>query len=187
VKSLALPYTIIDIGWWFQLTLPTSFYDIGYGDLPGTMPGDGNVVSAFTDARDVGKFVVETIIDRRTINKSVFCYSEMMSMNQVYDVLDRVSGRRFDRNYVCCSNHSCLSALDSGHFPLTELQTDFRRRDDRQVGRAPRTRTRRIGRESYLPVLEVLGHSGRELGGVCQVSWLPVRKRVVSGFEGHVV
>jgi nucleoside-diphosphate-sugar epimerase len=100
VKSLALPYTIIDIGWWFQLTLPTSFYDIGYGELPGTIPGDGNVLSAFTDARDVGKFVVKTIVDPRTINKSVFCYSEMMSMNQVFDVLDRVSGRKFERNHV---------------------------------------------------------------------------------------
>jgi hypothetical protein len=118
VKSLALPYTIIDIGWWFQLTLPTSFYDVGYGELPGTIPGDGKVLSAFTDARDVGKFVVKVIADHRTINKSVFCYSEMMSMNQVYDVLDNVSGRKFDRNYVSCS-----VTCNSLHlFSLTHLQ-----------------------------------------------------------------
>jgi uncharacterized protein YbjT (DUF2867 family) len=107
VKSLALPYTIIDVGWWFQLTLPTSFYDIGYGDLPGTIPGDGNVLSAFTDARDVGKFVARTITDPRTINKSVFCYSEMKTMTDVYNILDRVTGRKFERNYVCYTCHPC--------------------------------------------------------------------------------
>lgn len=68
--------------------------------MPGTIPGDGNVLSAFTDARDVGKFVVKTIVDPRTINRSLFCYSEMLSMNQVYDVLDKTTGRRYDRNYV---------------------------------------------------------------------------------------
>jgi uncharacterized protein YbjT (DUF2867 family) len=107
VKSLALPYTIIDVGWWFQLTLPTSFYDIGYGDLPGTIPGDGNVLSAFTDARDVGKFVAKTITDPRTINKSVFCYSEMKTMTDVYNILDRVTGRKFERNYVRYTCHPC--------------------------------------------------------------------------------
>jgi nucleoside-diphosphate-sugar epimerase len=101
VKSLALPYTIIDIGWWFQLTLPTSFFDVGYGELPGTIPGDGNVLSAFTDSKDVGKFVAKTILDPRTINKSVFCYSEMLTMNQVFDILDKTTGRKFDRNFVC--------------------------------------------------------------------------------------
>lgn len=77
--------------------MPTSFYDIGYGELPGTIPGDGNVLSAFTDARDDGRFVVKTIVDPQTINKSLFCYSKMMTMEQVYDVLNRVSGRKFER------------------------------------------------------------------------------------------
>lgn len=125
MKSLALPYTIIDIGWWFQLTLPTSFYDIGYGELPGTIPGNGKVLSAFTDARDVGKFVVKTMVDPRTINKSVFCYSEMMSMNQVYDVLDRTTGQEYDRNYVC--QPIGQSSFDDS---ADTIAIDIRRRDD---------------------------------------------------------
>jgi hypothetical protein len=154
VKSLALPYTIIDIGWWFQVTLPTSFYDVGYGELPGTIPGDGNVLSAFTDARDVGKFVVKNIVDPRTINKSVFCYSEMMSMNQVYDVLDNVSGRKFDRNYVCCIHHPQVFA-----FVFADTSAiDFRRRVDRKAGRASGSGTRWDGSQSYISVLEVLGY-----------------------------
>lgn len=130
MKSLALPYTIIDIGWWFQLTLPTSFYDVGYGELPGTIPGDGKALSAFTDARDVGVFVVKTIVDPRTINQSVFCYSEMMTMTQVYDVLDKVSGRQFDRNYVCWP---MIHTISNVAFSLTGT-LDLQRGIDREVG-----------------------------------------------------
>ncbi|THW88928.1 isoflavone reductase [Aureobasidium pullulans] len=86
IRRLQLPYTIIDVGWWYQLTLPklpSGRIDKAVSGLGERIPGDGNVLSAFTHNRDVGRYVVRATLDPRTLNKFVFIYSEMLTMNQI--------------------------------------------------------------------------------------------------------
>lgn len=62
--------------------------------------GEGNVPSAITDKRDVGKYVAQVIQDDRTVNERVMAYSEVWTPNQICDLFDELSGEKTVRNYV---------------------------------------------------------------------------------------
>lgn len=102
VKILGLPYTILDVGWWYQIAypaLPSGKIDYAVG-IPGQkIPGDGNVPSALTDLRDIGRHVARIIVDDRTLNKMVLIYNEMWTPNQVIDLMERLSGEKMPREY----------------------------------------------------------------------------------------
>lgn len=66
--------------------------------------GDGNVPSALADIRDVGRYVARVITDPRTLNKRVHVYSEVLTRNQVYDLVEKISGERLERKYVYLSS-----------------------------------------------------------------------------------
>lgn len=108
IKKIHLPYTVVDIGWWFQITLPrlpSGRIDFAYSGMADAIPGDGAKPSAFSDNRDVGKFVARAIVDPRTLNQQVFFFSEMLTLNQVYDLLERLSGESIPRKYVRLRAH----------------------------------------------------------------------------------
>lgn len=46
-----------------------------------------------TDLRDIGKFVARIIADQRTLDKSVFCWSEEKTQQEVWDIVKKVSGQ----------------------------------------------------------------------------------------------
>lgn len=102
VKCLNLPYTIVDVGWWYQIAfpaLPSGKIDYAIV-IPSTrLPGDGNVPSALTDLRDIGRYVAKIIVDDRTLNKYVFVYNELHSPSQVFDLMEKLSGEKLDRQY----------------------------------------------------------------------------------------
>ncbi|SPJ81735.1 related to Isoflavone reductase homolog P3 [Fusarium torulosum] len=103
IKKIYLPYTVIDVGWWYQLTLPrlpSGRADYAHSGAPDTIVGDGNVLSALTDLRDVGKYVARIIADPQTLSRSVFAYSELWTQNQIYDLLERLSQENIKRNHV---------------------------------------------------------------------------------------
>jgi hypothetical protein len=93
---------VIDVGWWYQLALP----ELPSGKLKTTqfglkkIVGEGNIPIAFADAREIGKFVVRIISDQRTLNKMVFCYNEILTTNQIWDMLEKLSGETVPRVYV---------------------------------------------------------------------------------------
>ncbi|KAF5605742.1 isoflavone reductase P3 [Fusarium pseudoanthophilum] len=103
VKKVKLPYTIVDIGYWYQLMLPrlpSGRVDYALPITLGGIPGDGNTPCAFTDLPDIGRWVVRIIADPRTLNKMVFAYNTVLTMNQAYDLLEEASGERIERNYI---------------------------------------------------------------------------------------
>jgi nucleoside-diphosphate-sugar epimerase len=103
IKKVKLPYTIIDIGYWYQLMLPrlpSGRIDYALPLTLGGIAGDGNTPCAFTDLQDIGRWVARIIADPRTLNKMVFAYNAVLTMNQVYDMLEEASGEKIDRNYV---------------------------------------------------------------------------------------
>ena len=103
IKKLYLPYTILDVGWWYQIAfprLPSGKIDYAVAIPGGEIAGNGNVPSALTDLRDIGRYVAKIITDDRTLNKMVLVYNEMWSPNQVYDLLEKLSGEKLERKYV---------------------------------------------------------------------------------------
>ena len=107
MKRLYLPYTIIDVGWWYQIAfpaLPSGKIDYAVGVPDQYIPGDGKVPSALTDLRDIGRYVARIIRDDRTLNQQVLVYNEMWSPNQVYDVLEKLSGEQIPRRYASLEN-----------------------------------------------------------------------------------
>lgn len=106
IRQLYLPYTFLDVGWWYQIAfprLPSGKIDYVVGLPNNDIAGDGNVPSALTDLRDIGKYVAKIIVDERTLNKMVLAYNELWTPNQVYDLLEKMSGEKLDRKYVCAS------------------------------------------------------------------------------------
>ncbi|KAJ0278956.1 hypothetical protein CBS470a_009506 [Colletotrichum nupharicola] len=104
IKSLNLPYTIIDVGLWYQLALPAlpsgRFRPAAEEYSTTRIIGDGNVPWALTDNRDIGKFVSRIIADRSTLNKMVFAYGEVITQNDAFELLERVSGETVRRQFI---------------------------------------------------------------------------------------
>lgn len=63
--------------------------------------GDGNTPSALTDLRDIGHYVARIIADPRTLNKMVFTYNELLTQDQIYRLMEHLSGEKIERTYVC--------------------------------------------------------------------------------------
>ncbi|KAH8679129.1 hypothetical protein BGZ61DRAFT_425721 [Ilyonectria robusta] len=103
IKKIYLPYTVIDVGWWYQSTLPrlpSGKIDYALTFPMANMYGDGNFPSALTDLRDVGKYVARIIADPRTLNKSVFVYNEVWTQEQIFTLLEKASGEKIPREYL---------------------------------------------------------------------------------------
>lgn len=107
-QKIRLPYTYIDAGWWYQLTLPRlpsgridHLLSPAHKDLPIGL--DGSVPTALADLRDVGRYVARVIADPRTLNKRVHVYSELYTQNKVYEVVEGLSGEKLPRGYVSFS------------------------------------------------------------------------------------
>lgn len=80
--------------------LPSGKTDYAIVVPENTAAGDGNILSAYTDIRDIGRHVALIINDSRTLNKMIFAYGEVMTTNQIYELMERLSGERIERNYV---------------------------------------------------------------------------------------
>jgi hypothetical protein len=120
-----LPYTVIDVGWWYQLSLPP----LPSGRLANalTMPvqtisGDGNTETALIDKRDIGKYVARIIVDPRTLNKSVFVFNEIWTQNRIFDLMEKLSGEEIPRSHVGFPNY-LISYLSITQLLITPTAT----------------------------------------------------------------
>ncbi|GME50028.1 uncharacterized protein LTHEOB_4724 [Neofusicoccum parvum] len=106
IKKLGLGYTVVDIGWWshgFIPFVPSGRTDYARIETPpgtNTLPGTGDVPTAVTEVSDVGRFVARIVVDPRTLNKMVFMYGDVVTPNQVFDLMERLSGEKVERRYV---------------------------------------------------------------------------------------
>lgn len=98
--KLHLPYTIIDTGFWHQLTFPklqSGKVDEHHLMGENELYGDGNTSNLLTDLRDIGRWVAQIIKDPRTLNKKIITWSDELSQNELYALAERVSGERIDK------------------------------------------------------------------------------------------
>ncbi|KAJ7797530.1 hypothetical protein B0H14DRAFT_2531051 [Mycena olivaceomarginata] len=110
-----VPYTIIDVGYWHQISFPT--LPSGRVDYASYMKpkveihAGGTAPTLLTDLRDIGPFVARIIKDPRTLNKFVFTYSDVLSENEIFALMEEMSGEKIEqRKYV--SADDILAARD---------------------------------------------------------------------------
>lgn len=107
IRKLYLPYTIIDVGYWYQLsfpTLPSGRVDYAALIKPNVeIHADGNKPTLITDLRDIGRFVALIIKDPRTLNHSVVGYGDLLSENEIFELTEALSGEKIERKYVSCT------------------------------------------------------------------------------------
>ncbi|KAJ7687134.1 hypothetical protein B0H17DRAFT_939633 [Mycena rosella] len=104
IQRLYLPYTIIDVGFWHQLSfpnLPSGRVDYAVVMTETTeIHADGRMPTMLTDLRDIGPFVARIIKDPRTLNKFVVTYSDVLSENEIFGLMEEMSGEVIHRKYV---------------------------------------------------------------------------------------
>jgi len=103
IKSISLPYTIVDVGWWYQFAyprLPSGKVDYSLSFPAEEVFGTGEPLSALTDLQDVGRYVARIVFDERTVNNYVLCYNEMHSQLDAYALMERLSGEIIPRVHV---------------------------------------------------------------------------------------
>ncbi|KAL4949899.1 NAD(P)-binding protein [Aspergillus filifer] len=111
IQRLKLPYTAIDVGWWYQISLPS--IPSGKFDYALMAPqsgysifGNGDTPSAMTDLRDIGMYVGKVICDERTLNKRVFAATETWTQNEIVGIVERVTGEEVDVTKVAAADIS---------------------------------------------------------------------------------
>ena len=103
--------------------------------------GDGAVPWALADNCDIGSFVVRVIADSKTLNKSVFVYSEGLTRNKVWGIPGRVSGETLARKHVRSDIYllsSSFSELSSNGAANTPKRNNSRRKSFSRLSRMPR-------------------------------------------------
>ncbi|KAF4767107.1 hypothetical protein HAV15_009814 [Penicillium sp. str.  len=99
IKLLGIPYTIIDVGYWYQISFP--IVPSGKVDYASVIPnnnihGDGTAPNLLTDLRDIGRFVARIIGDDRTLNKYVYTYGDILTEKEIYRIAEELSGEKLE-------------------------------------------------------------------------------------------
>ncbi|KAM0343777.1 hypothetical protein ACHAPU_008205 [Fusarium lateritium] len=97
IQRIHLPYTVIDVGWWYQLTpprVPSGKLDHGLTYANNQIIAGGNTPSALVDVHDVGKYVAAIINDPRTINKKVLANSDIKTQNEIHELVEKITGEK---------------------------------------------------------------------------------------------
>jgi hypothetical protein len=115
-----IPYTIIDVGYWHQVSVPrlaSGRIDYALHSFliqPPKFYGSGDAKNILTDKRDVGRFTARIIKDPRTLNKRVFTWSDALSQKEIFALVEEVGGEKVTEiNYVRLkiSVHICSKGM----------------------------------------------------------------------------
>ncbi|KAJ7488600.1 hypothetical protein B0H11DRAFT_1913080 [Mycena galericulata] len=128
IWKLFLPYTIIDVGFWHQLsfpTLPSGRVDYAAITRPKIdIHAGGSAPTMLTDLRDIGAFVARIIRDARTLNKFVVTYSDVLSENEIFALMEEMSGEKIERKYASPLSVSAEDITASRARAAAALKTD---------------------------------------------------------------
>lgn len=82
--------------------------------------GDGNAPNLLTDLRDIGRFVARIVADDRTLNRYVYTWSDVLSENEIFDLVEEVSGEKIERKYVRYLSLPVLHSQSRHNFHVRE-------------------------------------------------------------------
>jgi hypothetical protein len=122
IEESSVPHTYIDIGLWYQLTVPYR------GAVKGPIPelvrefcGDGEKKTAMVNKDGMGLYVAQIIADPRTLNQYVFIYDDVRTMNEIYEVAGCIAGEDFHKIKVVVRPHPPLNLSSTESVFLTFL------------------------------------------------------------------
>ncbi|KAK1142212.1 hypothetical protein N8T08_008138 [Aspergillus melleus] len=103
IKFLGVPYTVVDVGYWYQISYPT--LPSGKVDYAQIVPvtaihGDGAAPNILTDLRDVGRFVARIVLDDRTLNRYVYTSGDVLSENEIFRIAEEMSGEKLEPSRI---------------------------------------------------------------------------------------
>ncbi|KIL89821.1 isoflavone reductase-like protein [Fusarium avenaceum] len=128
IKNIYLPYTVIDVGLWYQGSLPSlPSGKIDYAlKFPATIVAeDGSHATCLTDLRDVGRYVEKVITDDRTLNKYVFAYNEIWTQEQIHSHLEKLSGEKPKRDVVSTKDIEATIAAAQVQYDKSDKSLPF--------------------------------------------------------------
>jgi hypothetical protein len=120
-----IPYTIIDVGYWHQISFPRlASGKVDYALVPvlrdkPTLLAGGEKKNMLTDKRDIGRFTARIIKDPRTVNRKVFTWSDSLSQKEIFDVMEKVFGEKVTdivevRVISCSTRRPLLQSFAAG-------------------------------------------------------------------------
>ncbi|KAF7330967.1 Isoflavone reductase family protein [Mycena venus] len=127
MRKLYLPYTVIDVGYGYQISFPMlSFGRVDYASMltPNIeIQGDGDMPTILTDLHDIGCFVALIIKNPCTLNKFVVAYGDVLFQNEVFETMEVLSGEKIEWKYVSADDIAAardgytttLDSIDSLH------------------------------------------------------------------------
>ncbi|GES63761.1 isoflavone reductase family protein [Aspergillus terreus] len=121
IKFLGIPYTVIDVGYWYQISFPS--LPSGKVDYAQIIPlkaihGDGTAPNLLTDLRDIGRFVARIVLDNRTLNRYVYTFGEVLSESEIYQIAEELSGEKLEPARV--SNEDIEASVEQAKAALAE-------------------------------------------------------------------
>lgn len=121
ILQLKLGYTFIDVGFWHQISFPRVpsgklDYALFKGMTHTEIIGDGEAKNLLTDLRDIGRFVARIVKDPRTLNKKVVTWSDELSQNEIFKLVEKLTGETVERNHV--SNEEALKEVTEARAPF---------------------------------------------------------------------
>jgi hypothetical protein len=90
IRTLGVPHTFVEIGWWAQAALPFPT-DSQNPTAPflRRVIGRGDKKSAVTDLAHIAELLERILLDPRTENKTVFCWEDEVTQNEAWDIAAR--------------------------------------------------------------------------------------------------
>lgn len=73
--------------------------------------GSGDVPNILTDQRDQGRLIARIIKDERTLNQKVVAIGEVLTQNEIYETVEKVTGEKIPRQYL--SNEDVVRELEA--------------------------------------------------------------------------
>jgi uncharacterized protein YbjT (DUF2867 family) len=169
ILQLKLGYTIIDVGFWHQASIPrVPSSKVDYALFPGTaemstkLIGDGNAKNLLTDLRDVGRLVARIVKDPRTLNKKVVTWSDELSQNEIFEVVEKLSGETIERTYV--PNDEVMKEIVEAREPFAGTQPETLAAETIRLWGAEYTLSKYVREDNTLGNAKYLGYlDAREL------------------------
>ena len=94
-----LGFTIIDVGFWYSISIPrvpSGKFDYAVLVTLNEVVNGGTAKNMLVDKRDIGRITVRMIKDDHTLNKRVVAWGDLLSQNEVHQIIEEKTGEKLE-------------------------------------------------------------------------------------------
>lgn len=103
IFTLHLGYTIIDVGYWFEISfprVPSGKFDYAVMVPRNKVIEGGDAPNMLIGKKDVGNITAKIIKDDRSLNKRVYVCGDILSQNEVNAIVEEKTGEKLELTTV---------------------------------------------------------------------------------------